>query len=320
MARTRITLAQLQAFVQVAHGRSFRAAAQALHVSQPALSRTVRLAEDAVAARLFDRDTRRVELTPAGRELLPIAERLLDEFHGAFSELAQFLDGRSGHITVVTLPSLGVALVPLAVAAFRKRHPQVEFSLLEAPARDLLPMVLEGRADFGISVRPPPDRQLHYRHLLDDPFELVCRADDALAARTAVNWSVFATRPFLASGQGSSIRTVTDAAFVHNRLTLRPAFTFPSVSAGGALVAAGLGLTALPRLALPLAHSPALAAVKLLRPALSRPLGIVTRIGRSLSPVTQAFIKTLCEQGSPVAGEASSVGADPTIRQPPSPR
>ena len=298
MARPIITLAQMQAFVQVAQKRSFRAAAQALHVSQPALSRTVRLAEDAVGARLFDRDTRRVELTPAGRELLPIAERILGEFRGAFSELGQFLDGRSGHITVVTLPSLGVALIPQAIAAFRVGHPQVEFSLLEAPAHDLLSMVLEGRADFGVSVRPAPDRQLHYRHLLDDPFELVCRTDDVLATRAAVNWSVFATRPFLASGPGSSIRPVTDAAFVHNGLTLRPAFTFPSVSAAGAMVAAGLGLTALPRLALPLAHSPALAAVNLQHPTLSRPLGILTRVGRSLSPVTLAFIRALSEKGT----------------------
>jgi DNA-binding transcriptional LysR family regulator len=304
--RVRLTLAQLQAFVQVADGRSFRAAAQLLHVSQPALSRTIRLAEQAVGARLFDRDTRHVDLTPAGLELLPIARRILDEFDGAFSELAQFLEGRSGHVTVVALPSIGVALLPQAIAAFRARHPQVEFTLMEAPAGPLLTRVIEGRADFGVSVRPAPDQRLHYRHLLDDPFALVCRRDDELARRTAVNWSVFETRPFLASEPGSSIRPVTDAALLHNRISLRPAFTYPSVAAAGALVAAGLGLTALPRLALPLAHSEALAVVKLQRPSMSRPLGIVTRAGRSLSPVSRAFIEALC--GS-VAGQTAAAAA-----------
>lgn len=306
--RNRLTLAQLQAVVQVAGGLSFRAAAQLLHVSQPALSRTIRLAEEAVGARLFDRDTRHVELTPAGRELLPIARRILDEFDGAFSELSQFLEGRSGHVTVVVLPSIGVALLPPAVAAFRALHPQVEFTLLEAPAGPLLARVDEGRADFGVSVRPAPDQRLHYRHLLDDPFALVCRRDDTLAARASVNWSVFATRPFLASETGSSIRPVTDAALLHNRIALRPAFTYPSVATAGAMVAAGLGLTALPRLALPLAHSESLAVVRLLRPAMSRPLGIVTRAGRSLSPVSRAFIEVLCAQ---VAGGPAAVAAQP---------
>lgn len=79
--RVDITLQQLEAFVEVAKTTNFRAAAQALHVSQPALSRTVRIVEDLVGARLFDRDTRHVELTPAGRELLPIALRILENFN-----------------------------------------------------------------------------------------------------------------------------------------------------------------------------------------------------------------------------------------------
>jgi hypothetical protein len=65
--------------------------------------------------------------------------------------------------------------------------------------------------------------------LLDDPFETVSRRDDVLASRGAVNRSVVATRLFLASGPGSSIRAESDAAFAHNGLTSRPAFTFPGV-------------------------------------------------------------------------------------------
>lgn len=291
--RIRLTLQQLEAFLQIAASGSFRAAAEALHVSQPALSRTVRVAEELLGARLFDRDTRHVELSAAGRELLPVARRILAEFDDASSELAQFLEGRSGHVTVAALPSVGVALLPGAIAAFRARQPQVGFSIIEAPAESLLAAVAEGRADFGISVQPAPDQRLHYRHLLDDPFVLLCRQDDALAKRRALPWSVCATRPFLASQPGSSIRPMTDAVFLQKGLAVRPAFDYPSVGVGGAMVAAGLGVAALPRLALRLIDRQGLAAVALHRPEIARRIGLITRAGRSLSPVAQAFLDGL---------------------------
>lgn len=291
--RIHLTLQQLEAFVQVATTVNFRAAAQALHVSQPALSRTIKVVEDTIGARLFDRDTRHVAVTPTGRELLPIATRILENFNSSFSELSQFLEGRSGHVTVAALPSTGVALLPDAMAAFRRHSPQVQFSLLEGPAEVLRAAVDEGRADFGISVRPGPNEPMQYRHLFDDPFVLLCRRDDPLAARSSVSWSVFATRPFIASGFKSSIRPITDAAFLQKGLRVVPALEYPSIAAGGALVAAGLGVTALPRLALSLIRNDALVAVPLQRPSLSRPIGLVTRVGRSLSPVTRAFMEAL---------------------------
>lgn len=291
--RINLTLQQLEAFVQVAKTTNFRAAAQALNVSQPALSRTIKMTEDAIGARLFDRDTRHVEVTPTGRELLPMAIRILENFNSSFSELSQFLEGRSGHVTVAALPSTGVALLPDVIAAFRRHSPQVQFSLLEGPAEAVRTAIDEGRADFGISVRPGPREPMQYRHLLDDPFVLLCRRDDPLAGRSSVPWSTFASRPFIASGFNSSIRPITDAVFLQKGLQVAPALEYPSVAAAGALVAAGLGVTALPRLTLHLIKNEALAVVPLQRPALARPIGLITRIGRSLSPVSRAFMDAL---------------------------
>lgn len=291
--RIGVNLQQLESFVEVARTVNFRAAADKLHVSQPALSRTIKMLESALGERLFDRDTRHVEITPTGRELLPIALRILENFNSSFSELSQFLDGRSGHVTVAALPSTGVALLPKAIAAFRKDHPQVEFSLLEGPAEVLRVAVDEGRADLAISVRPSPHEPLQYRHLLDDPFMLLCRRDDPLAGKASVPWSAFASRPFIASGPKSSIRPITDAAFLQKGLHVEPVFEYPSIAAGGALVAAGLGLIALPRLALHLINNDELVSIPLQRPAMSRAVGVVTRTGRSLSPLSRAFVESL---------------------------
>ncbi|MBH1964702.1 MAG: LysR family transcriptional regulator [Comamonadaceae bacterium] len=292
--RENLTLQQLQAFVQIVATGSFRGAASQIGVSQPALSRTIRQAEHTLQARLFDRDTRNVEITPIGQELLPIAQRILREFDSSFGELGQFLQGRSGRVAIATLPSIGAALVPQAIAAFRGQQPQVEFSLMEAPADALLSSIDEGHADFGLTVRPAPDRKLRYRHMLNDPFVLLCRRDDPLANKESVPWSVFTTRPFIGSQKRSSIRPITDAALL--RLSVSPSLEYPSVSACGALVGAGLGITALPRMALDLVRMEKLVAIPLVRPQVHRSIGIVTRIGRTLPPVSHTFIETLVHQ------------------------
>jgi DNA-binding transcriptional LysR family regulator len=291
--RINLTLQQLQSFAEVAQRCNFREAAAALNVSQPALSRTIRMAEEALGTRLFDRDTRRVQLTPAGRELRPIAQRILAEFHGAFSDLAGFLAGRSGQVAVGALPSIGVSVLPALIARFQSEHPQVGFSMVEAPAGPLLQAVDDGSVDVAVTVRPEPDARLRYQHVLDDPFVLLCRRDDPLARRRTASWRAFADRPFIAAFPQSSIRPVTDAVFLQQGLQVHAPLTYPSIAAAGALVQTGLGITALPRMALRLIATEGLVAVPLQRPAMHRPLGLVTRIGRTLSPVAQAFVPLL---------------------------
>ena len=300
--RIDLSLRQLEAFAQVASSGSFRRAAAELGQAQPVISRLIGQAEQTLGVRLFDRDTRRVEITAAGRELLPIARRILRDFDGALSELGDFMQGRSGHVTVAALPSAGAALVPQAMVALRRTHPAVEFTLIEAPAEALLAAVEEGRADLGLSVPPAPQQRLRYQPLLDDPMVLLCRADDPLAARSQAPWSVFAQQPFIASAVHSSIRPLTDAVFMQKRITPRPGLEYPSVSACGALVAAGLGISALPRLTLGLMSMERLASVPLVRPQASRAIGIVTRIGRTLPPVAHAFMATLLAQHGAARG------------------
>src|SRR5690625_5199696 len=108
-----------------------------MKISQPALSRTIQGLEDTVGARVFDRDTRRVSLTPVGEQLLPIAGRVLREFHTAYSDLAQFMDGTRGQVRIGALPSVGVALLPPILAQWRRERAATEVHLSEAIAEPL---------------------------------------------------------------------------------------------------------------------------------------------------------------------------------------
>jgi LysR family carnitine catabolism transcriptional activator len=302
----KLTLHQLEVFLRVAELRSFTEAGRLLNVSQPALSRTIRQAEDAVGARLFDRDTRNVQLTPAGSELLPIAKRIIGEFDGAFSELAQFVEGRRGQVTVAALPSIAAAILPATIMRFRRARPEVDFVIRDAHSQLVLDAVEEGSADLGVTVRPPLRDRLAYQPLAADEFVLVCRADDPLAAEAKATWSTFEGRPFIAMSGSSSVRTLTDAAFLQAGIAVKPLYECAYIATVGSLVVAGLGVSALPRLTLPLIGFAAVAHVPLERPVLKRSFGVVTRIGRSLSPVARDFIGMLVEDASHISTSSSS--------------
>jgi DNA-binding transcriptional LysR family regulator len=293
--RLNLSLRQLEVIVEVAEAGSFRAAARKLDISQPALSRTLRLAEEALGTRLFDRDTRHVTITPAGQELLHIARRVLGDFDSALSELGHFMKGYRGQVSVAALPSMNVALLPSAIATFRQQHPQVEFKLHELAAEALLAAVEQGRADFGLCAKPAPDQRLRYQPLQDDPMMLVCRKDDPHAARANAPWSALAERPYIGIQAGSSIRQIIDSVLVRKRLAVRATVEAPSVASCCALVREGLGIAVLPRLSLGLADMRDLAALPLVQPATFRSVGIVTRSGRTLAPASLAFMKTLMQ-------------------------
>ena len=294
--RIDLTPQQLKAFLGVAETMSFRRAAERSFVSQPALSRTIAHIEATLGARIFDRDTRKVALTAAGQELLPIARRIVAEFDDSFSDLVRLVEGRSGRVVLGTLPSLGVHMLPAAMARFRTRYPDVRFRLVGRTAAILVAAVESGDVDFVVSTPPPPGGRLLFEPLADDGFVLVCRSDDPLAAARDLPWSVFAERPFIATPPSSSIRPLTEEAFRQAGLSPAPALECAGeLPSCGAMVRAGLGIAAVPRLAMCLMGTEGLAAIPLRDPVKTRVIGIVRHEGRSLSTAARRFHDHLVE-------------------------
>jgi|SRR5579859_2952553 len=291
--RINLSLHQMRAFVKVAEFGSFSEAAKALAVSQPALSRTIRLMEEAIGARLFDRDTRNVALTPAGKELRPIALRMALEFDSAFGELAQFFAGQRGRVTVAALPSAAAVLLPQAIARFQAINPGVEVVIRDDLAHAVAASVADGLADLGLTVRPAPSEALSYRPLVGDDFVLVCRADDPFAAQDELEWQALVERPFIAMAPLSSVRAMTDAAFLQVGRAAKPLYECSHLATTVSLVAAGLGVTALPNLTLPLVNAAGLVTRRLANPVMRRSIGVLTRTGRALSPAAQNFVNLL---------------------------
>lgn len=298
-----LSILELESVLVVAETLNFRRAAEQVHISQPALTRRVQAAEQKLGARLFDRSTHGVALTGEGLELVPIARRILSEFRDSLSDLSEFIAGRSGLVTIWALPSVAAALLPRAVRMFHANHPKVRINIRAASARQVTEAVIAANADLGISVAlPQASPSLQFKPLLTEKFVMICAADDPLAARKRVDWRVFNDRRFVASGPTSSIRQVTDQMLA---ATGHPATGFvvsDNISLVGALVAEGVGIAAVPQLALGLMDQSRLVSVALQSPTATREIGVLTREDRSLSAATQGFLNVL--QQFPVAGRS----------------
>lgn len=294
--RINLTPHQLAAFLAVAHTGSFSSAAQQRGVTQSALSRIVQHIEGQLGQPLFDRTTRRIELTPTGRELMPIAERIVAEFDAGVGELARFIEGQRGRIVIAALPSIAAALVPPTIARFATVAPDVEIGILDGLSGSVLDAVTEGHADIGLTVQPNPRAALTFQPLVRDPLGLVCHRAHPLAGKNPLPWSAFSDHPFIAMANESSVRQITDAAFLQADLAIPQLYDCSFLGTTGHLVAAGIGITALPRLTLPLIGQRKLSWRPLHTPTMQRTIGLVTRTGHTPAPATQMLLRILKDE------------------------
>ena len=295
MKRLNIDLFELQAFARLAQKESFRVAAEEVGLSGPALSRLIARVESKLGARLFDRDTRNVRLTPQGRTLFGLSQRILNETANALTEFDMYLAAGRGRVTLAGLPSVTAGLLPAIVARFVAERPDVDIRIFDALSDGVITAVLEGRADLGFTAGAVGASDgLSFLPLLDDPFMAITPprgplAESRVSASRVHTWAELVALPFVAMSPGTSVRALTDAAVAQAGLALRPRFEVSHLATAGALVAEGLGVTALPALTLPVLGRARLAVHALENPIMIRRIGLVYVRGRTLSPSARVF-------------------------------
>ncbi len=298
MKRINLSLFEIEVFLQVDRLRSFRGAAEALGMSQPAVSRAVARAETRLGVRLFDRNTRTVEPTPQGREFAAIAGRLIGDLRSSLDDLGDYFRSARGRVSVAGLPSVTAGLLPPVIDRFRRGHPGVSVGVIDTLLDGVVGAVLRGEADLGIAGRPAADGKIEFTRILSDRFVAILRQDHPLARLSAVTWADLAAYPFVAMSRITSVRPLTDRGFAQAGVAVEPEFEVSHLATAGALVAAGLGVTALPVLTLPVLAHPALTTRLLHGPEVTRDIGVLTRAGRTLSPAATAFRDTVIASGT----------------------
>jgi LysR family carnitine catabolism transcriptional activator len=285
------SLATLRVFMRVAQAGSFSEAARVMNTSQPALSRTIRLLEEDLDVRLFDRDTRNMRLTASGAALLPIVERLAADFDQALLEVENAFSGMQGRVVVGALPSAAADMLPDLIVSFRQSYPLVEIVIRDHLSGALYQQMLERQVDFSLSTPPEFEKGFIYQHLFWDPCVLICRRDEAPPPAGAAPWAVFAERPFLAMSPRSSVRVMTDAAMAKAGVAPKALFECSQLATLGALISKGLGISAVPLSAIRLLNSPDVVFRSLRDPVVRRSIGLAWLEARTLPPSAVAFKK-----------------------------
>ncbi|MDX6604893.1 MAG: hypothetical protein QOF23_1402 [Solirubrobacterales bacterium] len=212
-----VEIRQLRTFVAVAEEGSFTLAADRLHVVQSAVSATVRGLEAELGARLFDRSTRRIELSDAGRVLLPQARRTLTAAALAEDAVAQVGGGLRGTVALGTMQAQGMRAlsVPRLLAEFRVDHPGVEVNVRHVGgSTEMATDVLEGRLDLAfLSLPRSSPAEIELTLLASEPMVFVCAADHHLAGRSEVDLADVAGEPFVDLPRGWGTNMASSRAF-----------------------------------------------------------------------------------------------------------
>ena len=298
---------RLRVLREVALRGSFSAAAEALTYSQSAVSQQIAALEREAGTRLVERNGRGIRLTDAGRALVRRADAILVELAAADAELQAIAGLRAGRVRVSTFASAATALLPAAVTAFRAAHPavQVELSLVEA-TEEAIGGLRTGRADLVLVARPagePPTDQVEAHRLLEDPMLAVLPGGHRLARRRTLRLDDLAGEPWvLGGGPGCSDRATILRACHAAGFEPRVTVDFPTddYNATQGMVAAGAGVTLLPRLALAVPRDD-LAVRPLAGAGPSREVVAAVRRGDQ-APATLAMLEEVCGAARRLSG------------------
>lgn len=305
-----ITLRQLRAFAEVARRESFTEAARQLNLSQSAVSALIRELERQIGFGLLDRTTRRVVLNPSGEHLLELSERVLNDVDSALREARGLLNKSRGRVIVASSPLSAVTILPSRIAKFAKLYPRVHIELRDMLTDQILQSVRSGTVDIGIGTFERSTTELTLSTLYEDVLGVVMPVDSPLARRRPLRWRDLGGQSSIALSRASVFRPLIDSTLSAQSIQQGEThFEVGYMETAVALVEQGLGISILPERAAALIKHRKACFRRLADPVVSRPMTLVTRAGRSLSPAASAFVACLSETmhsaGNTSSGAAS---------------
>jgi DNA-binding transcriptional LysR family regulator len=299
--RMKVDLNDLEAFVLVAELRSFAAAAELIHLSQSALTRRIQKLEEMLGVALLERTTRRVDLTTVGREFLPKARRVLDDLDTSLLAVREIAERRVGQVNVACVPTAAYYFLPEIIRAFGEDYPNIRIRIVDEGANAVLQSVLNGEVELGINLLGGEEPEILFEPLLEDPFVLACRKDHPLAEQAEVTWRDLAPYRFITVGRMSGNRLILDLGLAGLEHRPRWFYEVQHLSSSLGLVEAGLGVAALPRLAMPREEHAVLVSRPLVDPILTRTMGVIRRRTGVLSPAARQFHDLLMARWAKIA-------------------
>lgn len=302
-----LSFRQLRAFLAVADCGSFTQAARRLQVTQSALSLLVKDLEGELGLRLLDRTTRRVELSDAGREFQPMAQKVLDDVQAVVRNAREVATLARGVVRIAATEAIASTLVVPAIAEYRRRRPAIEVRLHDTLVHTMLVPLRSAEVDYVVGpaslATAGLDSSISARPLFESPFACFCPSGHPLQRQDRVAWRELLKHPLIVPAHDFASRVLPELRRHLGEKSLGDAAALglaqtrqvSNLTTGMCLAAAGLGAMIAPRYLEPLARRFGLDGRALVRPTMNRVVTLYTRRSHALAPAAQDFLEWLDE-------------------------
>jgi DNA-binding transcriptional LysR family regulator len=287
-----ITLRQLRAFAEVVEAGSFTDAARRLNLTQSAVSMLVRDLEAQLGVTLFNREQRPVTATEAGRQILPVAARMIDDQRQLMDGVEDLRALRSGSLRLAVPQILACTWLPDRLHAFHARYPEVSLQVIDTTVDAVAQVVADGAAEIGIGPFRAPPGAVEPRPLWDEPIDLVFPADGLLSDAPAVGWETLSGETWIMYS-GDFAMQMQQHALAAGGVRMARQIGVRGLTTALALVGRGMGISAAPRYAR--AFEPQFGVrLRAIAPArMAQSFQLYVRRGHALSAAARAFAATL---------------------------
>lgn len=285
-----VTVRQLRGFLAVARERSFTKAAVRMHLTQSALTASIKALEGELGLRLFDRTTRAVAPTAHGERFVPVAERLLEDMGRALDDLRAYAERRQGQVVIAATATVINDLLVPALGRLSEQYPGIRIRLIEELTEGAIRRLQSSEIDLAFTTLEGDVADIEALPMFRDRFELVCAAGHSLATiRKSQRWRVFLEDATVGLTRQSGLFALLDRHPAGQFAVRDMRYEVSSVAGLKAMIETGLGIAAVPGLMAREMAGPGVVR-RPLTPAIWRTVSLAVRSGRSPTPAASAVV------------------------------
>jgi DNA-binding transcriptional LysR family regulator len=283
-------------FIEVARNRSFTKAARALHITQPSISKMIKILEDELGTTLFYRSAKQIELTDAGKAVLHQSQQIVTSFQNLTSELADVINLKKGTLVIGLPPMVGASFFPKIIADFTNIYPQISLSLIEVGSKKVEDGIEDGSLDIGMVALPVNENTFEMFPFVKEPLMLIVHPDHELAQQENVDLSQLKNENFILFREDFTlhdriINRCIQSGFDPKVICESSQWDFISE-----MVAIKLGIALLPRTICEDLDATRIKSVSLAEPMIPWHLGIIWKKDRYLSFAAREWLKFTSER------------------------
>jgi DNA-binding transcriptional LysR family regulator len=290
-----VTLRCIRSFIAIADHGSFRHAADALSMSQPALSAHLRELETLLGVTLLRRTTRTLQVTERGQVFLERVRRSVAELDAAVLDMQDQAAEERGHVTVACVPSIAAGVFPRVIRTFAQDHPHTTVEVCDDRTEIIEDRVLRSQADFGIAPGPARSADLAFEAVIDDGYLALCARSHPLAQNRSVTLKQLSKYPMISMRPEQSMRRLLDDVARDRNIMLHTVHEVYHHDTLMGMVAEGLGVGAMPLLTAALQPRSDIAFIPIVEPIVCRKIGIISRRGEPLTGAALELAQTTKE-------------------------